>query len=148
MFKHILLPVDGSELSERGVAQTIEMAKALGAQITAMHVVSNYHVAQAEGYVMPEVSFLRERFENEAQTSAREILQQVKEAADKLGIECDTVVAHGDSPYVTIISQARSSRCDLIIMASHCYKGLALLLHGSETTKVLTHSTVPVLVVH
>lgn len=148
MFKHILLPLDGSELSEHGVEQTIEMAKALGAHITAMHVVRHYRTQETEGYLMPEVSFLRERFEQEAQASAAEILQQVKDAADKVGIECDTVVTFGGSPYASIVEQAYASHCDLIVMASHCYKGLARLLHGSQTTKVLTHTTVPVLVVH
>ena len=148
MFKHILLPTDGSDLAGRGVKETIAMAKTLGAQITAVHVVRRYHVRAEEGYSMPEVSFLRERFESEATAHAKELLESIREEASKAGIACDTVVAKGDSPYREIIAQAKAARCDLIVMASHCRRGFGRLLHGSETTNVLTHSTIPVLVVH
>lgn len=147
MFKHILLPTDGSKLSGEGVRQTIKMAKALGAHITAVHIVRAFHPLREEGYFMPEVSALRKQFEDETATHAEEVLSPVKEAANKLGVKCDTVVATGDSPSQMIIKQARKSRCDLIMMASHGRKGLQRLLHGSETENVLTHSTIPVLVV-
>jgi nucleotide-binding universal stress UspA family protein len=146
MFKHILLPTDGSSLSARGVKQTIRMAKALGAHITAVHVVREYHVPGEEGYFMPDVAVARKQFEDEAAAHAKEILGPVKEAANKVGVECDTVVTTGDSPYQMIINQAKKSGCDLIMMASHGRKGLQRLLHGSETVSVLTHSKIPVLV--
>src|SRR5687768_9824635 len=146
MFKHILLPTDGSDLSDKGVKQTIKMAKALGAQITAVHVVHSYHPPREEGYFMPEVPMLREKFENDVDKRANELLRPVKQAADRVGVKCDTVVASGDSPYQVIIKQAKTSKCDLIMMASHGRKGMQRLLHGSETAKVLTHSKIPVLV--
>ena len=136
MFKHILLPTDGSELAGRGVKETIAMAKALGAQITAVHIVRRYHVRAEEGYSMPEVSFLRERFQREAAAHAQEILESIREEASKLGIPCDTVVANDDSPYRAIIKQAEAARCDLIVMASHCRRGFGRLLHGSQ---ILAH---------
>ena len=146
MFKHILLPTDGSALSDKGVRQTIKMAKALGAQITAVHVVHRYQPLREEGYVMPEVSVLREQFDRDVERQSNEVLDPVRQAAVKAGIKCDTVTATSDSPYEAIISQAKKSRCDLIMMASHGRKGIQRLLHGSETAKVLTHSKIPVLV--
>jgi nucleotide-binding universal stress UspA family protein len=146
MFKHILLPTDGSELSDEGVKQTLEMAKAIGAHVTAVHVLRTYHVRDEEGYAMPEVAVLRKRFEDETAAQAKDILSPVKEAANKLGVKCETVVARGGSPYRMIINQAKKSRCDLIMMASHGRRGIQRLLHGSETAKVLTHSKIPVLV--
>ena len=146
MFKHILLPTDGSDLSDKGVKQTIKMAKTLGAQITAVHVVHSYHPPREEGYLMPEVAMLREKFETAAQEHANEVLQPVKQAADRVGVKCDTVVASGDLPYQAIIKQAKASRCDLIMLASHGRKGMQRLLHGSETANLLTHSKIPVLV--
>lgn len=146
MFKHILLPTDGSKLSDKGVKQTIKMAKALGAHITAVHIVRTYHPPKEEGFFMPEVSVLRKQFEDETATHIDEVLSPVKEAANRVGVRCDTVVATGDSPYHMIIEQAKKSRCDLIMMASHGRKGIQRLLHGSETANVLTHSNIPVLV--
>jgi nucleotide-binding universal stress UspA family protein len=147
MFKHILLPTDGSKLSDQGVKQTIKMAKALGAKITAVHVMNNYHVVlQDEGFLMPDVPVLRKRLEEIRSRQVREILGSVKEAADKVGVRCDTVVAIGDMPYEMIIKQAKKSKCDLIMMASHGRRGIKGILLGSETAKVLTHSKIPVLV--
>src|SRR6476661_5371982 len=125
MFKHILLPTDGSKLSDQGVKQTIKMAKALGAKITAVHVMNNYHVVlQDEGFLMPDVPVLRKRLEEIRSRQVREILGSVKEAADKVGVRCDTVVAIGDMPYEMIIKQAKKSKCDLIMMASHGRRGI------------------------
>jgi nucleotide-binding universal stress UspA family protein len=146
MFKHILLPTDGSALSDKGVRQTIKMAKALGAQITAVHVVHGYRPLTEEGYVLPEVPLLRAQFEKDVEKHSNEVLNPVRQAAIKAGVQCDTVVATADSPSEAIINQARKSRCDLIMMASHGRRGLQRLLHGSETAKVLTHSKIPVLV--
>jgi len=147
MFKHILLPTDGSKLSDQGVKQTIKMAKALGAKITAVHVMNNYHVVlQDEGFLMPDVPVLRKRLEEIRSRQVREILGSVKEAADKVGVRCDTVVAIGDMPYEMVIKQAKKSKCDLIMMASHGRRGIKGILLGSETAKVLTHSKIPVLV--
>ncbi|MGZ5094320.1 MAG: universal stress protein [Burkholderiales bacterium] len=147
MFKHILIPTDGSELSDKGVKQTIKMAKAVGAHITAVHVVPNYSALfQDEGFAMPDIPDWQKLFDDSRVTRAKEILDRVKKAADKAGVKCDTVAAHGDMPYEMIIEQAEKSRCDLIMMASHGRKGMQRLLLGSETAKVLTHSTIPVLV--
>lgn len=149
MYKHILLPTDGSKLSDKGVRQAIKMARALRAKITAVHVVGSYHqpVLNQDGGFMPVIPAMRKDFEDRAAAYARRILGPVKAAASKCGVKCDTVVATGDLPYEMITKQARKSRCDLIMMASHGRSGIKALLLGSETAKVLTHSKIPVLVV-
>jgi nucleotide-binding universal stress UspA family protein len=147
MFKHIVLPTDGSKLSANGAKQTIKMAKALGANITVVHVVSDYYtLLQDEGFATSNMPTLKKLFEDRTAIRAKEILGPVKEAADKAGVECDTVVAIGEKPYEMIIEQAKKSKCDLIIMASHARKGIQGILFGSETAKVLSHSKIPVLV--
>lgn len=150
MFKHILLPTDGSKLSNKGVKETIKLARALRAKITAVHVVSNYrqHIHdQEDGFMIPEIPALRNDFEDRAAAHAKAILGPIKAAAGKAGVKCDAVVATGDLPYEMIIKQAKKSKCDLIMMASHGHSGLKGILLGSETVKVLTHSKIPVLVV-
>ena len=147
MFKHILLPTDGSELSHKAVKQAIEVAKELGAKITAVHIVGDYHLALPdEGFEMPEIPTLKKRFEEEGATRAKKILGAVKEVAKIAGVECEVVMATSDVPYKTIINEATKFKCDLIVMASHGRRGLDGILLGSETQKVLTHSKIPVLV--
>lgn len=148
MFKHILLPTDGSKLSDKAVRAAIRLAGELGAKITAVHVAGEYRMAlPSEGYVMREIPALKKRFEEEAAARAKKMLGAVKAAADRGGVDCDTVVVSGEIPYEMIIKQAGKSRCDVIMMASHGRRGLQALLLGSETQRVLTHSKIPVLVV-
>jgi len=147
MFKQILLPTDGSELSGKAVKQAIEVAKALGAKITALHIVGNYHlVLQDEGFSTPQIAVLKKRLEEEKAARAKRILGSVEEAAKTAGVECDVATAISDVPYEMIIEQATRFKCDLIVMASHGRRGLQGFLLGSETQKVLTHSKIPVLV--
>lgn len=147
MFTHILLPTDGSELSNEAVIQAIHTAKALGAKITAVNVVREYHpVFSGEGFMLPDLNVLKERFEEQQAENADKILDGVKKAAAECGVPCFSVVVSSDRPYEAIIRQAEKSKCDLIVMASHGRKGLEGLLLGSETHKVLVHSKIPVLV--
>ena len=147
MFKHILLPTDGSEFSDKAVTVAIEVAKAFGAKLTVLHIVSGYHlVLQDEGLAMPQIAVLKKRLEEEKAAGAKTILGSVQEAVRMAGVECDAVVATSDVPYEMIIDQATRFKCDLIVMASHGRRGLAAILLGSETQKVLTHSKIPVLV--
>jgi nucleotide-binding universal stress UspA family protein len=148
MFKHILLPTDGSELAAKGVRQAIKMAKEVGAQITAVHVAAKHSaVFQDEGFAMPDIPDWQRLFEASRTTRANEILDPVKKSANKAGVKCNTVVAVGDMPYEMIIRQAKKAGCDLIMMASHGRSGIQRIFLGSETVKVLTHSKIPVLVV-
>ncbi len=147
MFQHILLPTDGSELSDKAVKQAIELAKALGARITAVHIVDKFHLRiPDEGFPPPEIPVLKERFDEIEAARAKTILGPIKEAAKVAGIECDVATATSDTPYEMIIDQATRFKCDLIVMASHGRRGLQGILLGSETQKVLTHSKIPVLV--
>lgn len=147
MFQHILVPTDGSEISDKAIRQAIELAKALGARITALHVVNELHLhLPDEGYPIPELPALKRRFADDAAAHAKTILGSVKEAAKIAGIECDVATATSDTPYEMIIDQAMRFKCDLIVMASHGRRGLQGILLGSETQKVLTHSKIPVLV--
>lgn len=147
MFKHILLPMDGSDCSSAAAAKAIQLAHALGAKITALNVVPEYKKAfESEGFIMPRIPELQERFEEEVTARANQILGEPRKAAAATGVQLFTVVATGGAPYKVIIEQAEKSKCDVIVMASHGRRGLDALLLGSETQKVLTHSKIPVLV--
>ena len=145
MFKNILIPTDGSEPSQRAVKTGIELAKVHGARVTGVHVIPDYHLLIAyEGAFDPVTE---ERIEEEAKARADTYLGHVREAASAAGVECSTVCETSDHPYDAILRTCEASGCDLILMTSHGRKGLAAVLLGSETRKVLTHAKVPVLIV-
>ena len=145
MFKNILIPTDGSEQSQRAVKAGVELAKLHGARVTGIHVIPDYHLLIAyEGAFDPVTD---ERIEEEAKARADSYLGHVREAATAAGVPCSTVCETSDHPYDAILRTCETSGCDLILMTSHGRKGLAAVLLGSETRKVLTHATVPVLVV-
>lgn len=147
MYKHILLPTDGSTLSEKAVKQCIRLAKSIGAKITAINVVAEFQMIMDEGFVMSNAAAVKKRFEDETEKRSKKLLAEVKANASAAGVECDSVSVTSSVPYEAIIKQAKKAKCDLIMMASHGRKGLSSILLGSETAKVLTHSTIPVLVV-
>lgn len=147
MFKHILLPTDGSKLSDRAVQRGVEFAKEIKARITAIHVVPEFRMVVEEGFVSPMSAELKQRFEKESQVHARKMLAKVEKLAGEAGVPCESVAMVSDFPYQQIIETAKKKKCDLIMMASHGRRGLSSLLLGSETAKVLTHSKIPVLVV-
>jgi len=145
MFKSILIPTDGSELSQRAVTIAMELAKVHQARVTAIHVIPDYHLLIAyEGAFDPVTE---ERIEEEAKTRAESYLAYVRKCAQDAGVQCDTVCETSDHPYDAILKVADARRCDLIVMTSHGRKGLVAVLLGSETRKVLTHARIPVLVV-
>ena len=148
MFKHILLPTDGSKLSDKAAKQAIKTAKALGAKITAIYVMPDYGKYVTEHYNVPAAMAapVKRKYKEEAAELAQEILDQVCSAATAAGVECAPVSVINESPYEAIIKQATKSGCDVIMMASHGRRGLQSLLLGSETQKVLVHSKLPVLV--
>ena len=145
MFKSILIPTDGSDLSQRAVTMAMELAKLHQARVTAIHVIPDYHLLIAyEGAFDPVTE---ERIEEEAKTRAEGYLAYVRKCAQDAGVPCDTVCETSDHPYDAILKVADTRRCDLIVMTSHGRKGLVAVLLGSETRKVLTHARIPVLVV-
>ena len=147
MYTHILLPTDGSNLSAKAITETIRLAKAVGATVTAINVVPEYEVMISEGLVIPKTASYKKRFEAETQRRGQRILSEVRAEAARAGVACECVAVAGANPYEAIIKQAKRAKCDLIAMASHGRKGLSGILLGSETTAVLTHSTIPVLVI-
>jgi nucleotide-binding universal stress UspA family protein len=148
MFKHILLPTDGSKLSNKAVKQAIGLASGLGARITAVNVITQNHLPlMDEGFLVPELPVMQKRLDKAEADLAKKILDAVRKSAADAGVDSDAVAVTSNLPYEGIIKQAEKSRCDLIVMASHGRRGLQGLLLGSETIKVLTHSTIPVLVI-
>ena len=146
MFKHILIPTDGSDLSKKAVKKGIEFAKKIKARITTVHVVPEFRVVADESFVSLTPA-AKKRFEEESRKRAEKMLSTIVQQAKAAGVRCSAVAEANDLPYQQIIATAKSKKCDLILMASHGRRGLASVLLGSETAKVLTHSTIPVLVV-
>jgi len=146
MFKHILLPTDGSKLSAKAVKRGIDLAKKSRARVTAIHVVPEFKLMVDEGITMLSAA-LKKRFEEEGRARAQKMLDDIARQARARGVRCTTLCMASDLPYQQIIAAARKKKCDLILMASHGRRGLSSLLLGSETAKVLLHTKVPVLVV-
>ena len=144
MYKHILVPTDGSKLSDAAVKEAVGLAKLLGAKVTLLHVVpEQIWPVYAESAVLIE-NYSRNEMRAESKRQAEVLLEK---AAKKAGVAVNTVQMFSDVPYEAIIKTATKQKCDLIVMSSHGRKGFAGFLLGSETQKVLTHSKVPVLVV-
>ena len=145
MFKHILIPTDGSELSQKAIRIGVELARFHGARVTGVHAIPDYHLKIAyEGAFDP---ITEERIEKEARARADAFLGFIRETAAAAGVPCDTVCETSDHPYDAILKTAADKGCDLILLHSHGRRGLAAVLLGSETRKVLTYSTIPVMVV-
>ena len=142
MFKHILVPTDGSALSDSTVARAVSFAKESGARITFFYAQPDFPMPiYGEGALIDPTT--PEQFAKSAASEAEAILSKARGAAEAAG-DSDTAV--NEVPYEAIIDAADRHGCDLIFMASHGRRGIAGLLLGSETQKVLTHSKTPVLV--
>ena len=143
MFKHILLPTDGSDLSLRAAKLGIELARTCGARVYALHVVAPYHTIayMAEMLAATEITYTQD-----AIVRAGQYLAEVQRMADEAGIACAGSYVLDDHPHEAIITAAREQHCDLVVMASHGWRGITRLLLGSEVHKVLLESETPVLV--
>ncbi len=145
MFKHLLLPTDGSPLSEAAVLQGISFAKSIGARVTGFHVISPFHVLAA-GVEM--VTDTEEQYGTHSRAQAEAALAVIARSAKQAGVTFECISETNSQPYESIIRAAVKRGCDLIVMASHGRRGVQGLLIGSETNKVLTHTKIPVLVLH
>lgn len=145
MYKHILLPTDGSILSELAVREAIAFAKDAGAAITGIHVIPQLKPEQLQVWLHHDAGYA-ERQRMLFRKIAEEYLAFIISHAQESAVPCFCKVVVADEPYQAIIETARNEKCDLIMMASHGKKGIAALLLGSETLKVLLHSHLPVLV--
>jgi nucleotide-binding universal stress UspA family protein len=143
MYKHILIATDGSELAEKAVKQGLELAKRLGATVTVVTVTEPWPIVVADGVMVANAI---PEYEQAAAQEASKTLAAVGEQARKLGVACATVHVADRYPAEGIIELAKARNSDLIVMASHGRRGLAKLLLGSQATRVLTYSTVPVLI--
>ena len=148
MYRHILIPTDGSELAEHAVTNGLSLAKSLGAKVSVIIVeepfdwlsVSETKAQQA----LEELAQYREQIKKHAAS----VLSRVADAAKQAGVSCNTIQIENAQPYKAIIATAADKGCDLIVMASRGRSGLSALVLGSVTNKVLTHTNTPVLVCH
>jgi nucleotide-binding universal stress UspA family protein len=148
MYRHILIPTDGSELAEHGVTNGLLLAKSVGARITAIIVEEPFDwlsVSETKGQrAFDELAKHTEQIKKHAAG----VLDRVADAAKQAGVSCDTIQVEDARPYQAIIATAGDKGCDLIVMASHGRGGLSAVVLGSVTNKVLTHTKTPVLVCH
>jgi len=146
MYSKILVPTDGSDMSNKAVTEAAQLAKSLGAELLVLHVRSPidipHHVEGGALSRLGEVK-LMEEIEGEERT----LLDAAVELAASAGVQAQAAFVAGYVPYDAIIRVSREQHCDLIVMASHSRPGIPGLLLGSETQKVLTHTGTPVLVI-
>ena len=145
MFKHILVPTDGSEFSQTTAKRAVSFAKEAGARITVFFSKPEYPIAYfGDGALIDPTT--PDKFAELADQQATQYLGEVEAMCKEAGVECTTTSSTSDVPYEAIIEASEKCGCDLIFMASHGRRGISAFLLGSETNKVLTHSKVPVLV--
>jgi nucleotide-binding universal stress UspA family protein len=143
MFKRILIPTDGSDVTAKAVATAVGLAKSLGAKLYTLSVKEPFpYSAISEMQPTPPQEF----FDAQERIAAKRV-QAVTDACKAAGVDCEAHTVEALHPWEAVIDHAKNQQCDLVVMASHGRRGVSALLLGSETQKVLTHSTVPVLVV-
>jgi nucleotide-binding universal stress UspA family protein len=143
MFKHILIGTDGSELAQKAVTEGLELAKCSGAKVTVINVTEPW-VAVAPGEIA--MAFPIKEYDESVAANAAQILSAVETQAKALDVACTTLHVKDQFPAEGIVETATQRGCDLIVMSSHGRRGLMRFLLGSQAIKVLTHSTIPVLV--
>ena len=143
MYKHVLIPTDGSELSEGAARSAVNFAKSVNARLTALHTTPIFHPTDLSGHAA--YTHVVEHKELSEQNAQR-VLKAVEQMAREAGVTIDTVHRVTDNPWEAIVNVAQEQGCDLIFMASHGRRGINALLMGSETNKVLIHTKIPVLV--
>lgn len=140
MYRHILIPTDGSDLAEHGVAHGIALAKSLGAKVSVIFVLEPF--SELTGRFLEAVA----RYAELRKEQATIVLDRAANAAKEAGISCETIQVENGQPHQAIIAAAEDKGCDLIVMSSHGRSGLSKLLIGSVTNRVLAHAKIPVLV--
>ncbi len=142
MFKHILVPTDGSELSQKAVDAAIALAATTGGAVTGYACLPEYPISPFSEVIVEPPPDFQERCEREA----RMHLSRVETAAARAGIRCDIQLSTHASPSMGIVRAAEGAGCDVILMASHGRRGLSHLLVGSETQRVLANTKIPVII--
>jgi nucleotide-binding universal stress UspA family protein len=143
MYANILIATDGSELAGKAVQHGIALAKRIGAKTTALTVLPPFHMITSDTQMLTDTPA---EYKSSMNQHAEKTLGAVAHLAKAAGVPCELVHVEHEHPYQGIIDTAKSKGCDLIVMASHGRRGIAAIVLGSETVKVLTHSKIPVLV--
>jgi nucleotide-binding universal stress UspA family protein len=146
MYHNILVPTDGSAPSRKAIRRAVQLAKEQKARVTGFYVGPPWQLPLYGEYVPPELLSPKMHAAAVGKTAAR-YLGAVKKAASAAGVRCKSYYVMAERPYEEIVRAARRNRCDLIVISSHGRRGISRLLLGSETSKVLAHSKIPVLVV-
>jgi nucleotide-binding universal stress UspA family protein len=148
MYRNILIATDGSVLAEKAVSHGLSLAKSVGAKVTALIVETPFNVfAVPESQVRQMPEAFAQHVEHNKRHAAK-VLDHVTNAARAIGVPCEGVQMEHEQPYQAIIATAEQKNCDAIVMASHGRSGISALLLGSVTNKVLTHTSIPVIVCH
>ena len=142
LFQHLLLPIDGSDLSLRAFSMGLELASAFGAKVLALHVVPPFN---SIAYMAEILSAAELSYSKQAVQIATRYLDEAKKLAKAAQVPCECHYAFGERPHEAILDAVREHHCDLIVMATHGWHGLNRLTLGSETQKVLLQSEIPVL---
>lgn len=143
MYKRILIPTDGSPLSASAIDAALSLAGSLGAEAVFLTAVEPFFVA---AFAPEQIADAQVAYERHARQAAEQRIADAEARAAAMGVACQSVIETAGDPYDAIIATARARGCDLIAMASHGRRGVSALVLGSVTSKVLTHSTIPVLV--
>jgi nucleotide-binding universal stress UspA family protein len=143
MYKHILIPTDGSELSKKALHHGAALAKAVRADLTVLTVSAPFQTFVVEpSVVMDSLDQYREI----TSSQSAKYLEAAQQIAAKEDVTCEVLSVEHEYPYQAVIDTATNKGCDLIVMASHGRHGVSAMLLGSVTAKVLVHCAVPVLV--
>lgn len=143
MYKHILVPTDGSPLAAKAVRAAIDFAAEVGARVTGYYAIEDMTMHHVGAYLTKD---LVEEFDKRSRAAAEEHASEPAGAAKAAGVTYDWKMSKVSQPHEGIIEAARDAGCDIIFMASHGHRGLTALIVGSVTQKVLSHSKIPVLV--
>jgi len=145
MFKNILIPTDGSAVANKAVKAGIELASQLGAKVTGYYAVEAIQPrVYGEGYMIDNKTI--KVFEQQARQVGQKHMDSMAKIAAAAGVKFAGVMTMAETPFEGIVECAKKQKCDAIFMASHGRRGLAGVIMGSVTHKVLTHSKLPVLV--
>jgi nucleotide-binding universal stress UspA family protein len=146
VFKHILIPTDGSKLAEKGVRAGVKLAKALGAKVTGVYVIAPYSMPLYTEGAMYSAGVSADSYKAYSEKAAKKALAAIEIEAQTAGLTCSSHFVTARQPWEGILKTARAQKCDAISMASHGRGGLSGLILGSETARVLANSKVPVVV--
>ena len=148
MYKHVLIATDGSELAARAVSNGVMLAKSLGAKASIIVVEPTFNAFSVPESQVRQISEAFTKHAEQIKKHATYVLDRAADTAKAADVGCNKIQIESDQPYQAIIDAAKNNGCDLIVMASHGRGGVSAVLLGSVTNKVLTHTKIPVVVVH